>query len=68
MFKNPLFHKRTKHINIQYHYVHECHTNGLINIQHISIDQQLADPLTKPVIIVKLEFFVFLMELNPVDD
>ena len=57
-----------KHIDIQYHDVRECHKIGLINIQHISIDQQLANPLIKPVTIVKLEFFVFLMGLSPVDD
>ena len=44
-----LFHKKIKHIDIQYHYVCECHTNGLINIQHISTNQQLADSLIKAV-------------------
>ena len=68
LFKNPLFHEKIKYIDIQYHYVRECHTNELIIIQHISINQQLANPLIKPVTTVKLEFFVFLMGLSPVDD
>ena len=68
LFKNPLFHKRIKHIDIQYYYVRECHTNGLINIQHISTNQQLANPLIKPVTTAKLEFFASLMGLSSVDD
>jgi len=47
--KNPTFHYRTKHIDIQYHFVREHVTNGTVRIKYIPTDKQLADGLTKPI-------------------
>nr|GEW03743.1 zinc finger, CCHC-type [Tanacetum cinerariifolium] len=44
---NPIFHGRSKHIDIHYHYIHECVKNGHINVEHISGELQRADILTK---------------------
>ena len=44
---NPKFHRRTKHIDVKYHYTRELVENGIINVKHISSNQQLADILTK---------------------
>ena len=44
---NPEFHKRTKHIEIQWHFVREAQANGLIALKHIESKKQLADLLTK---------------------
>lgn len=46
--KNPQFHARTKHIDIQHHFVREKVAEGQIALQHVSTDQQVADGLTKP--------------------
>lgn len=40
--------RRTKHIDLKYHYVKSICDAGLIEVQHISTDIQLADILTKP--------------------
>ena len=45
--KNPVFHTRTKHIDIQYHYVRECVQNGLTRLIQVNTKGQLADALTK---------------------
>ena len=45
---NPVHHKRTKHINVRFHSIREKIQQGLIEVQHISTDKQLADVLTKP--------------------
>ncbi|KAL8145519.1 hypothetical protein AgCh_003617 [Apium graveolens] len=45
--KNPVFHGRSKHIDIRYHFIRECVENGEIVIKHISTDLQCADVLTK---------------------
>ena len=66
LFKNPLFHKKTKHIDIQYHYVRKCHINGFVNIHYVPTEQQLVNPLIKPLSIVKMEFFIPLMRLAPI--
>ena len=46
--KNPEFHKRTKHIRIRHFFVREVSQEGLICIEPIATEHQLADMLTKP--------------------
>jgi len=45
---NPIYHKRTKHIDIRYHYVRERVENGDVALVHVPSERQLADLLTKP--------------------
>ena len=46
--KNPLFHKRTKHIDAKYHYIRELVNNGEIVFQHCRTEEKFADILAKP--------------------
>jgi hypothetical protein len=45
---NPIYHKRSKHIAIRYHFVRERIQSGDIKLSYLPTDQQLADLLTKP--------------------
>jgi hypothetical protein len=45
--KNPVHHDRSKHIDTRYHYIRECIENGVVDVDHIGTDDQLADILTK---------------------
>jgi hypothetical protein len=56
--KNPLYHHRTKHIDIQYHFVREMVKDKVIDLTFIPTDQQLADGLTKPLDLTKTQVLV----------
>jgi hypothetical protein len=45
--KNPVFHARTKHIEVCHHFVRECALRGEIQLDYISTDINPADILTK---------------------
>jgi hypothetical protein len=45
---NPVLHARTKHIELDYHFVRELVQLNQLRVRHISGDDQLADILTKP--------------------
>ena len=45
---NPEFHARSKHIDVQYHYVREVKEAGVIDVRYIPTEEMAADCLTKP--------------------
>lgn len=44
---NPTSHKRSKHIDVKYHFSREQVENNFITLDYISTDDQLADLFTK---------------------
>jgi hypothetical protein len=46
--ENPSRHRRTKHIDIRYHFIRELIEDNSVDISYISTSEQLADFLTKP--------------------
>lgn len=45
--KNPVMHKRTKHIKIQWHFIRDLVANREIELVYVRTEEQAADMLTK---------------------
>ncbi|GJY94773.1 putative ribonuclease H-like domain-containing protein [Tanacetum coccineum] len=47
LFKNPVFHSKTKHIEIRHHFIRDSNEKKLIQMIKIHTDKNVADLLTK---------------------
>ena len=43
------FYKRTKHVDVRYHYIREKYVSGDIDVYYVTSKKQIADILTKPI-------------------
>nr|GEZ82763.1 putative ribonuclease H-like domain-containing protein [Tanacetum cinerariifolium] len=46
--KNPVYHSKTKHIEIRHHFIRDCFEKKLISVDNIPTNENVADLLTKP--------------------
>lgn len=53
--RNPVQHRKTKHIKIKYHFLREAQSEGEINLIHCGTIDQIADILTKALPKTKFE-------------
>lgn len=65
--KNSVFHGRSKHIDVRYHFIRECIERGEVVIKHVSSDNQKADILTKALVAVKFERMRDLLGIKNLD-
>jgi hypothetical protein len=57
LIANPMFNGRTKHVEVNFHFVRERVANKLLDVRLISMDGQVADGFMKPLMGKKLESF-----------
>ena len=65
--KNPIFHARTKHIEVHYHFVRKRVLSGEVELWYIHTDRQVADIFTKALGLDKLWHFSELFGLQHLD-
>ena len=50
LVENPVFHKRSKHVDIKFHFVRELVEKKTLEIQYVSTVANIADIFTKPLV------------------
>ncbi|GKD35130.1 putative ribonuclease H-like domain-containing protein [Tanacetum coccineum] len=56
--KNPIFHSKTKHIEIRHHFIRDSNEKKLIQMIKIHTDQNVADLLTKAFDVSRFEYLI----------
>jgi hypothetical protein len=64
LIKNSQFHARIKHIDIQIHFIREKMIERFIDLIYVSIDQMIADDLTKSLVRDKFVSFRVALEIE----
>jgi hypothetical protein len=62
---NTMFHSRTKHITIYYHFVRDKVTSKILRVRFISRKDQVTDILTKPLVSEKFTLLKSNLNVRP---
>jgi hypothetical protein len=63
---NPEFHKRSKHINITYHFIREAILDKKVNLIYVNTKKQLANGFTKALDNIKHKNFINCLNLKEI--
>ena len=63
LMKNQIYHARTKHIDVRFHFVREIVDDGKILLQKIKTAENPADMLTKVVMTIKFKHCLNLINI-----
>jgi hypothetical protein len=55
--ENPVFHERSKHIEMKYHFIRDMVQRHTIKMQYLRTDEKIIDILTKPLSLGKFVYF-----------
>ena len=55
--RNPIFHSKSKHIELDIHYIRDKVLNKELEVRYIPTKEQVADVLTKPLSFPKFSYF-----------
>ena len=55
--RHPVFHDKSKHIKIRYHYIRDMVHKGEVRLQYVAIDDKVLDVLEKSLSRMKFKYF-----------
>ena len=55
--ENPVFHDKSKHIEIKYHYIKDMVQRGVVKLQYVATKEHIADVLKNPLARMKFKYF-----------
>jgi len=61
---NSVFHARTKHVEIDFHFVRDCVGDKCLVVRFVPSSDQLADVLTKPLVSAKFQQLCFKLNVR----
>ncbi|CAM8920409.1 unnamed protein product [Rhodiola kirilowii] len=62
--KNPVFHGRTKHIDVRYHFIRDKVCEGAVKLLKIETENNTSDMGTKPVTVSKFKLCLDLLHIS----
>jgi hypothetical protein len=68
LFEHPVFHERSKNIEIKYYFIQDKVQEGEVKLEYIPIDEKTMDILTKPLSRIKFAYFrekMGIVEITP---
>ena len=54
--KNLMFHNKSKHIEIKYHYIQDMVQREVVKVYYVKTNEKIVDVLTKPLSKVKFKY------------
>ena len=57
LLENPVFHDKSKHIKIKYHYIRDMVQRGAMKLQYVATELQIVDVLMKPLARLNFKYF-----------
>lgn len=63
--KNPVYHSRTKHIELDMHFIRDKVLARELEINYIPSEEQIADILTKPLTFTQFNYLRSILNVQP---
>ena len=64
LVRNPMFHERSKYINVKLHFIRKVVSSGAIKVDKIAIEENLVDALTKSLHVAKFKLCLNLVNIS----